>query len=184
MKDAELEYEAMVEDALRGVVKRALHQIERAGFPGEHHFYVTFNTADPGVEISPTLKKQYPQEITIVLQHQFWDLEVEEDVFSVTLSFSGKHEKLRIPFRSLVSFADPSAKFVLKFDRPRLETHPETHPVAQENLSLLSPSGLAENEKAAIFPGPASGENKAKPAAPQKNSGSADVVALDSFRKK
>ena len=111
-----LRYDRMVEDALRGVVRRALNDVSASGLPGDHHFYLTFRTGEPGVQIAPALKSQYPKEMTIVLQHQFWGLEVGEEQFAVTLSFGGKHERLVVPYRSIVSFADPSVKFGLQFE--------------------------------------------------------------------
>src|SRR5262249_55876316 len=110
-----LRYDRMVEDALRGVVRRALLEVSKSGLPGDHHFYLTFRTGENGVQIAPALKSQYPKEMTIVLQHQFWGLEVNEEGFAVTLSFGGKHERLVVPYRSIVSFADPSVKFGLQF---------------------------------------------------------------------
>src|SRR5262245_3098460 len=111
-----LRYDRMVEDALRGVVRRALSDVSKSGLPGDHHFYLTFRTGEADVQIAPALKSQYPKEMTIVLQHQFWGLEVNEDGFAVTLSFGGKHERLVVPYRSIVSFADPSVKFGLQFE--------------------------------------------------------------------
>ncbi|MGH6891292.1 MAG: SspB family protein, partial [Dongiaceae bacterium] len=111
-----LRYDRMVEDALRGVVRRALIDVSTSGLPGDHHFYLTFRTGESGVQIGPALKAQYPKEMTIVLQHQFSRLEVNEDSFGVTLSFGGKHERLVVPYRAIVSFADPSVKFGLQFE--------------------------------------------------------------------
>ncbi len=111
----ELRYDKMVEDALRGVVRDALGFAALNGLPGDHHFYVTFKTHFPGVAIPKSLKARHPDEMTIVLQHQYWDLEVTEDLLSVTLSFSGKSERLVIPFVAITGFADPSAKFGLQF---------------------------------------------------------------------
>ncbi len=110
-----LRYDKMVEDALRGVVRRSLAQVAKNGFPGNHHFYVTFRTAAPGVVLPEHLRAQYPEEMTIVLQHQFWGLEVDEDAFEVTLSFNKAHERLRVPFAALTGFVDPSVRFGLQF---------------------------------------------------------------------
>jgi hypothetical protein len=111
-----LRYDRMVEDALRGVVRRALTEVAGSGLPGDHHFYLTFRTTEPGVHIAAALRGQYPKEMTIVLQHQFWGLEVNDDHFAVTLSFGGKHERLVVPYHAIVSFADPSVKFGLQFE--------------------------------------------------------------------
>ena len=111
----ELRYDKMVEEALRGVVRDALTLAAEQGLPGDHHFYVTFRTHQSGVVLPDHVKARHPDEMTIVLQHQYWDLEVNHDQFSVTLSFSGKSERLVIPFDAVTGFADPSAKFGLQF---------------------------------------------------------------------
>src|SRR6185369_6849980 len=116
MAKDELGYDRIVERQLRGVAREVLLLVGAKGLPGEHHFYITFRTDFPGVTIGPNLKEQFPKEITIVLQHQFWGLEVTDDAFSVTLSFGGKHERLHVPFEALVSFTDPSVRFGLQFE--------------------------------------------------------------------
>lgn len=108
-------YDRIVEDALRGVVREALTRAAADGLPGEHHFYVTCRTAAPGVVVPRSLRQQYPEEVTIVLQHQFWDLAVDRESFSVTLSFGGVQERLDIPFDAITGFADPSVRFALRF---------------------------------------------------------------------
>src|SRR5579875_4128807 len=105
----------MVERALRGVVREALARTAASGLPGTHHFYITFQTKHPGTKLPETLASQYPEDMTIVLEHQFWDLEVEEDRFSVTLSFQTKPERLTVPFEAITVFTDPSVKFGLQF---------------------------------------------------------------------
>ena len=115
MVDEEIRYDRMVETALRGVVKDALTQASKDGLPGEHHFYITFKTAHPGVRIPGYLRAQYSDEMTIVLQYQYMHLEVDEVGFSVSLSFNNKHEHLRIPFAAVTTFADPSVNFALQF---------------------------------------------------------------------
>jgi hypothetical protein len=145
----------MVEAALRGVVREALARATASGLPGTHHFYITFKTKFPGLKLSDTLLAQYPEEMTIVLEHQFWDLEVEEERFAVTLSFQGKPERLSVPFDAITSFTDPSVKFGLQF---------------QPGEGLIPPSSPA--------PKP---EEKKKADKPSKTG---EVVALDSFRKK
>jgi len=111
-----IRYDLMVQDALRGVVKRVLTDAAREGLSGEHHFYVSFRTEAPGVRMSQRLREKYPQDMTIVLQHQFWDLGVNEHTFEVGLSFSGVPERLLVPFDALSGFFDPSVQFGLKFD--------------------------------------------------------------------
>ena len=115
MSQNTLDYERLVDGALKGVVREALALAARRGLPGAHHFYVTFKTTHPGVEISDALLGRYPDEMTIVLQHQFWGLEINEDAFEVTLSFSGVSERLKVPYAALTSFVDPSVKFGLQF---------------------------------------------------------------------
>lgn len=110
-----MDYQALVESAMRGVVRETLKRVAEDGLPGDHHLYVTFRTRDAGVEIANRLAAQYPEEMTIVVQHQFWGLDVGEDAFEITLSFSGKNERLYIPFDAVTGFADPSVNFGLQF---------------------------------------------------------------------
>ena len=114
MKDI-LRYDKMVETALRGVVREVLARTAASGLPGAHHFFITFRTAADGTVVPDDLRRQYPDEMTVVLEHQFWDLEVDEDRFSVTLSFKSQPERLTIPFAAVTAFADPSVKFGLQF---------------------------------------------------------------------
>ena len=123
---AAINYELLVEDALRTVVRGSLALVEHEGLPGESHFYITFQTTAEGVQMSETLKAANPNEMTIVLQHQFWDLHVSESHFSVTLSFSGVHHNLNIPFAAVTHFNDPSVGFGLQFSAPEvLDALPE-----------------------------------------------------------
>ena len=149
------QYEKMVEGALRGVVRDALKRAAREGLKSAHHFYIGFATQMPGVVIPDQLRERYPDEMTIVLQHQFWDLEITEEGFSVTLSFQKQLEHLVIPFAAVRSFADPSVNFALEFAVPEAQTATAgTMPVLVE-----------------------------APPEPAKKS-TADVVTLDSFRKR
>ncbi len=111
----EIGYGRLVQEALRGVARGALRHAAREGLPGEHHFYVTFRTRAEGVVLPPRVSAQFPDEMTIVLQHQFWNLEVDEPSFSVTLRFGGQPERLTVPFAALTSFVDPSVEFGLSF---------------------------------------------------------------------
>ncbi len=113
-----IRYEALVLDALRGVLRSVLQRVLKRGIPGDHHFFITFDTCAPGVGISKRLKEQYPQEMTIVLQHQFWDLAVTEDRFEVRLSFNNIPERLVIPFGAVRIFQDPSVQFALALRSP------------------------------------------------------------------
>ena len=110
-----LRYDKMVEHALRGVVKQAIEEVMEDGLPGDHHFYITFMTDFPGVDIPDYLRDRYPGEMTIVLQYQFYDLEVDEERMQVTLSFNNVPEKLVIPLAAITIFADPSVNFALQF---------------------------------------------------------------------
>jgi uncharacterized protein len=110
------DYPGMVETALRGVVREALARTAKDGLRAAHHFYLSFRTAAPGVAIPDFLRAKYPEEMTIVLQHQFWELDVRERDFSVTLSFQNRPEQLTIPFAAVASFADPSVNFALQFE--------------------------------------------------------------------
>src|SRR5215468_1218749 len=111
-----LDYERLCADALRGVVRRALAHVAERGLPGGNHFLITFKTGHPGVTMPAYLRERYPDTISVMLQYEFWNLEVEEDSFSVTLSFSEVRERLTIPFLAVTAFVDPFAKFQLKFE--------------------------------------------------------------------
>src|SRR3954467_9818393 len=111
-----IRYDLLVQEALKGVVRKVLIDAGKDGLSGEHHFYISFRTDFPGVRVSNRLREKYPQEMTIVLQHQFWDLGVTEHTFEVGLSFSGVPERLLVPFDALTGFFDPSVQFGLKFD--------------------------------------------------------------------
>lgn len=176
-----LRYDQMVEDALRGVVRRALTEAAVSGLPGDHHFYITFRTDNPLVRIPQHLKTQYPREMTIVLQHQFWGLEVTDDSFTVTLSFGGKHEALFIPYETIVSFADPSVKFALQFDSGEgdEEEEIEGEEAGESVLALEKPEAkpaLSDQRQAA--------SGNADPEKPGAAPTGGTVVALDAFRKK
>lgn len=131
-----MDYETLVEEALRNVVRAALKVAERDGLPGEAHFYITFLTEYDGVNIPQRLKKDNPEKMTIILQHQFWDLVVGDDAFSVALSFGGERENLVIPFMALTEFVDPSCSFSLQFDFD-----------LEENYSFVDDGKIAEPKK-------------------------------------
>ena len=118
MSDDPFDYPRLVREALLEVPRRALRLVAREGLPGEHHFYLSFRTGHPGVSVSPLVRARHPEEMTVVLQHQYWDLAVGDDAFSVTLRFGGAPERLHVPFAALTAFADPAAEFGLRFDRP------------------------------------------------------------------
>src|SRR3954451_11615723 len=136
-------YETMIDRALRGVVREALERASREGLRGAHHFYIGFATDMPGVSIPDSLRARFPQEMTIVLQHQFWDLEVSEDSFSVTLSFQRQPERLVVPFAAVRSFADPSVNFSLEFalpERPEAAPAPTSVPAPTVVPAPITPS--------------------------------------------
>lgn len=162
----ELRYDKMVEEALRGVVRDSLVFAAENGLPGEHHFYVTFRPHHPDVQMADYLKARHPDEMTIVLQHQFWDLIVTEEGFSVTLSFSGKPEPMAIPFSAVTGFADPSAKFGLQFQAVMEDDD-------DDEVDAFDPE-----------PPPAAAADPEEAAAPKPEGGDGKVVALDKFRKK
>ena len=116
MSESEIDYPQLVDAALRTVAREVLRSVAADGLPGDHHFYISFHTDDPDVEMSDRLRQAYPEEMTIVLQNQFWDLEVDDDAFEVKLRFAGEPQRLRIPWRALRSFIDPAAEFGLRFE--------------------------------------------------------------------
>lgn len=187
--DEGLKYDVMVERALRGVLRDALRQVADTGLPGEHRLFITFRTDHPGVEIPDHLRERYPSEMTIVLEHQFWGLEVGDDAFAVTLSFSNEPERLRMPFGAVIAFADPSVRFGLQFDSGLGEIEEEEKPSAEVTaLPVDRPNDrrkIDKPDKAAQPPakGGAEKPDAAKKAA-SKAADQAEIVPLDTFRKK
>src|ERR1700748_3187987 len=164
-----IHYDEMWGEALRGIVRKALEACEN-GLPGGHHFYITFRTRHPTVDISPALRARFPDEMTIVLQHQYWGLEITEDWFEVTLTFNQIAERLHIPFAAVSAFADPFAKFGIQI--------PTDAAIA---LSMEDVFGEEEIPDAAE----SEAEAEEKPAPTPKPEGeSGRVVTLDAFRKK
>jgi uncharacterized protein len=166
-----IRYDVLARDALRGVLRRVLTDAAEHGLPGEHHFFITFLSTADGVKLSPRLLAQYPEEMTIILQHQFWDLVVTEDRFEVGLSFGGIPERLVVPFAAIKSFLDPSVQFGLQFEpsestaeapATRLPAVP-----ASPALPIVAPEPEAESTEE-----------------PAKTGEGAEVVRLDRFRKK
>jgi hypothetical protein len=166
-------YQALTDAALRGVVRDALRRIEKQGLIGSHHFYLTFKTKFRGVDIPEFLREQYPDEMTIILQHQFWGLKITEDRFEVTLTFKKLPATLVIPFAALTAFFDPGVQFGLQFrsDAEGQQQKPASGPVA------VPPSPPEANAEAPEPVGP-------KPAPAAEKPGPGEVVSLDSFRKK
>lgn len=176
MSNDGLRYDRMVEDALRSVVRKALIEVAEHGLPGNHHFYVTFRTDHKDAEIPEALRERYPGEMTIVLQHQFWGLEIDEDQFCVTLSFADVPHRLVVPFAAVTAFADPSVRFGLQFDVESSDTLGEG-----DSSSLFEPpadaGGRSETAETDDDAAAEKGEDK------EKKSGE-KVVTLDAFRKK
>lgn len=173
-----IDYETLAQDAMRGVVRTVLKEAAKSGLPGEHHFYISFDTAASGVVLSKRLKDKYPHEMTIVLQHQFWDLEVGRDSFSVTLSFQKQLERLTVPFAAVRSFADPSVNFALEFASPEQpETAPSPVPAAKPTIvpAPITPPAMLPDRPAGTA---------ADKAAEKPEKTGAEVVTLDSFRKR
>ncbi len=162
-----LQYNVMVETALRAVVRQSLTEVAEHGLPGNHHFYITFRTGHPGVQVPDYLKARYPAEMTIVLQFQFYDLQIDDMAFSVTLTFNNAPERLIIPLRAITVFADPSVNFVLPFQpvEATVEEAPAPTPVAAKKPA---PKPAVAKAAAAAEEGEKTGE----------------VVSLDKFRKK
>lgn len=171
MAEDQIRYDVLVQEALRGVVRKVLTEAAQAGLPGEHHFYIAFDTAAPGVRISSRIRQKYPEEMTIVLQHQFWDFVVSDTHFEVSLSFGGIPERLVVPFTAVKGFFDPSVQFGLQFDparnREAVEAPAETPVADGPKPSLASSEGRkVGGEKApARASVPATAGPKAVPAA-------------------
>ena len=170
-----IRYDVLARDALRGVLRRVLSDAAAHGLPGEHHFFITFVSKAEGVKLSPRLLAQYPEEMTIILQHQFWDLVVTEDRFEVGLSFGGIPERLVVPFHAIKSFFDPSVQFGLQFEPS--EAIAET-PARPKLPAAPAPAALAPAPVAAA----SAADDQPEPPAPSGEG--AEVVRLDRFRKK
>lgn len=175
-----IRYDLLAQDALRGLVRRVLTDAAKSGLPGEHHFSITFRTNDDGVRMSQRLREQFPQEMTVILQYQFWDLKVTDTGFEVGLSFGGVPEKLAVPFTAIKSFFDPSVQFGLQF---------ETIEVEQDNADTPSEKPESTESKSSVvtpIPAPVETEKTEKPGddEPPGDKPSGEVVRLDRFRKK
>lgn len=146
MSDDHFRYDVLVQNALRGVVRDVLRDVESNGLPGEHHFYIGFKTTAPGVKISNRLLDKYPEEMTIVLQHQFWDLQVREKEFQIQLSFDNVPEKIQIPFVALTGFMDPTTQFGLQFDASAISSMLEDSDKETDAPSLV-PAVKAQDDE-------------------------------------
>lgn len=204
MAEDEIRYDLLTQDALRGVVRQVLARVQREGLPGEHHLYIAFDTGGEGVSVSKRLKEQYPEEMTIVLQHQFWDLTVAEEDFEVGLKFNGISERLHIPLKAVKAFLDPSVQFALQFtiepeagavktEAPDAAAVPERRKSKSElKQELTREPALKQDPKPEPKREP---KQEPKPSGPQEAPAPAkgkkgapattgEVVRLDRFRKK
>ena len=208
-----IRYDLLVQDALKGVVRKVLSDAARDGLPGDHHFYISFRTDFPGVRLSNRLREKYPQDMTIVLQHQYKDLAVAEHAFEVGLSFSNIPERLRVPFDAVTGFFDPSVQFGLKFEiqaagadatapAPTVQSPPArpatrgagsepaevapkrpSVPATRSTTPKLAPPAPAPASEVAPKPGKKAGPGEAAKGSEAPASG-AEVVSPDAFRKK
>jgi hypothetical protein len=214
MPEHHIRYDLLAQQALRGVVRTVLADVAKKGLPGEHHFKITFNTTAPGVRLSDRMRAQYPEAMTIILQHQFWDLTAGDDAFEVGLSFGGVPERLTVPFDAIIAFYDPAVQFGFQFepmdaaadeqsDADKLaekspEKGAEKRPAkgAQKGAAKDVAKGAAKGEEKTV-PAPAAlpagkragaappaDEPPAPPPGTDGSTGGGEVVRLDRFRKK
>ena len=179
-----IRYDLLVQDALRSVVRRVLADTARTGLIGEHHFNIAFKTQAPGVVVPPAVKSRFPDEMSIILQHEFWDLVVTQDAFEVNLNFSRKPERLVVPFDSITGFTDPSVLFGFKLE-PRVPEPAAARVPAiaaiQESAPPPAPAKTAPAKTASGSSAAKANQRAEKPADP---AGEAKVVSIDAFRKK
>ena len=177
-----IRYDILAQAALRGVVRTVLADAAKKGLPGEHHFKITFNTTAPGVRLSERMRARFPQEMTIVLQHQFWDLAVTEHAFEVGLSFGGIPEKVGVPFEAVTAFHDPAVQFGFQFETVEAAAAGDAAGAQPAEKPIGSKRTAAETKPEALpAPSPVA---SALPDAPGPDSGGGEVVRLDRFRKK
>lgn len=182
MSDDQIRYDVLTQEALRGVIKKVLDEVVVAGLPGEHHFFITFNTTYPGVRLSKAIKERYPESMTIVIQHTFWNLKTSDTDFELDLTFNDIKEHLKIPFAAVQAFFDPSVKFGLQFDLDE-----ET---ADQSADILAIDGAHSDSKtnetskeAAQEPDPETDQSEDENEEPKADA-SGEIVSLDAFRNK
>jgi uncharacterized protein len=174
-----IRYDLLVQDALRSVVRKVLADAARNGLVGEHHFNIAFKTQAPGVVAPAAVKSRFPDEMSIILQHEFWDLVVTHDAFEVSLNFSRKPERLIVPFDSITGFTDPSVPFGFKLEPRVSEPAASPAPAAEEKELTPRPTPVKPSARPVSAPKPA--QNAEKPTEP---AGETKVVSIDAFRKK
>jgi hypothetical protein len=195
-----IRYDLLAQNALRGVVRTVLADVAKKGLPGEHHFKITFNTAAPGVRLYDRMRAQYPEAMTIIMQHQFWDLRVDETAFEVGLSFGGVPERLAVPFEAVTAFFDPAVQFGFQFEtldsaaaggQSAANTSNAGPVVDKRAIPLAAGAGKAEvkQDQQPAASGPNLGAKSAdksddQPPPPSEGGAGAEVVRLDRFRKK
>lgn len=199
-----IDYEALAQDAMRGLVRTVLQRTAKSGLPGDHHFYISFDTNSPGVSISKRLREKYPNEMTIVLQHRFWDLSVSDERFEVKLTFDGIPERVVVPFAAIKVFFDPSVRYGLQFEEPEFNaeavdlsvtsldqnfSEPDNGHLTNGRVSHLTrPNGEAMPPAHEDAGGPAADGEEATArdddAAAAADKAGAEIVSLDAFRKK
>ncbi|MEC5292651.1 SspB family protein [Aurantimonas sp. C2-6-R+9] len=191
-----IRYDVLAQEALRGVIRKVIGEVVKTGLPGEHHFFITFLTSAPGVRISSRLREKYPELMTIVIQHQYWDLQVTDTTFEVGLSFSDIPERLLIPFAAIRGFYDPAVNFELEFDVRGIDAANEQLDAPEEGEShgpvlVGSPTQITPAKAATKPKGKKSPKDKPKTTTESEEAGDeapekkdADVVSLDAFRKK
>ncbi len=180
-----IRYDVLTQEALRNVIRKVLQEVATSGLPGEHHFFITFRTDHPGVRLSARMRERYPEEMTIVVQHSFWDLKITDTYFEIDLSFDDILERLRVPFSSLKGFFDPHVKFGVQFDAEYLEAaNGDIEVVLEGSDDDGEIENLPQVAQTREMTKPAK-KSKKKDAKPKEdNAESAEIVSLDQFRKK
>jgi len=180
-----IRYDVLAQTALRGVVHTVLADVAKKGLPGDHHFKITFNTLAPGVRLSERMRAQYPREMTIVLQHQFWDLVVTEQAFEVGLSFGGIPERVAVPFDSITAFFDPAVQFGFQFETIDGASQGDANAEGWADERSVAPSPRPPgSEKGSEPPRALSSPADTEPAESRSDNGGGEIVRLDRFRKK
>lgn len=183
-----LRYDILVQNALRGVIRKVLSEIDKTGLPGNHHFFITFMTGAPGVKVSNRVREQYPDQMTIVLQHQFWELEINETGFGIGLSFSDVPEKLYIPYTAIRGFYDPSVNFELEFDVDQPDDESAEDGVKEisstDNGDPVVQDDNQDQETVSAEATKAEDESGDEQTPVDDDEASAEVVSLDAFRNK